>query len=135
MIESQGPTLPKSSHPWGILGWARWLPEIANGGIVLLTALFSVVSLISYSDAAIRQSLVDTYEPSAWNFIGVCILAFLGVLAAVIARVAAKHSVRRRLASIQVAIMVASVAVAAFGHWRLMQRTTELTGQTFGGFP
>jgi hypothetical protein len=102
---------------------------------VALTVLFSVASLVSYSDEEIRQSLVDTYEPSAWNFIGVAILAVLGVVAAFVARTASAHVMRRRIATIQIAVMVAAVAVAAFGHYRLMQRTTELTGQTFGGFP
>jgi len=120
---------------WGFLGWAKWLPEIGNAAIVASAVLLALTSLVSYSDDEIRQSLVDTYEPSAWNFIGVCILAVLGVIAALVAKSAAVHSFRRRMAIMQIALMLTAVVVAASGHYRLMQRTTRLTGQAFGGFP
>ena len=131
-------TDPMETRPraeWGILGWARWLPEIGNAAVVALVLISSATSVVSYSNEEIRQSLVDTYEPSASNFIAVCVLAVVGVVAALVARGVASQATRRRVASIQIAVMMVAVAVAAFGHHRLMQRTTHLTGQTFGGFP
>jgi H+/Cl- antiporter ClcA len=120
---------------WGLLGWAKWLPEVTNAAVVALVLVCSAASVVPYSDDEIRQSLVDTYEPSAWNFMGACFFAVVGGAAGLVARVAAARPTRRRLATIQVAVMVVAVAVAGFGHHRLMQRTTRLTGQTFGGFP
>ena len=134
MIDTE-PTLRNPNRGWGVLCWAKWLPEVGNAAIVALTILFAVASLGSHSDEEIRQSLVDTYEPSAWNFIAATILAGLGVIAALVARTGSVLAARRRIATIQIAVMVAAVAIAAFGHHRLMQRTTRLTGQTFGGFP
>jgi cytochrome bd-type quinol oxidase subunit 2 len=121
---------------WGILGWAKWLPEVANAGLVALVVLGALAMLVQpYSDEEIQQSLVDTYEPSAWNFIAVCIVALLGVGCALLARVASQTPTRRRVALLQVGVMLASIVLAGYGHHRLMQRTTQLTGQTFGGFP
>jgi len=88
-----------------------------------------------YSDEDIRQSLVDTYDASALNFIAICIVALLGVGCGLLARVASKTPIRRRVALLQVGVMLAAIVSAAYGHHRLMQRTTQLTGQTFGGFP
>jgi hypothetical protein len=126
----------KHRNLWGILGWAEWLPEVANGGLVALALLGALAMLLQpYSDEAIRQSLVDTYEPSAWNLIGICVLALLSIGCALVARITSQKPARRRLALLQVGVMLASIGLAAYGHHRLMQRTTQLTGQTFGGFP
>jgi hypothetical protein len=123
-------------NPWGILGWAKWLPEVANAGLVALAVLGALAMLLQpFSDDEIQQSLVDTYEPSAWNFIAICIVALAGVGCAVLARVASHTRSRRRVALLQVGVMLASMVLAAYGHHRLMRRTTQLTGQTFGGFP
>jgi len=120
---------------WGYLGWAKWFPEVCNFTVVGLTLLGALGALASYPDQAIRESLVDTYEPSALNFIAVCVFAVIGAILGCIARSSARSRGRRRVASIQIALMVASVLVAAYGHHQLMRRTTELTGQSFGGFP
>jgi H+/Cl- antiporter ClcA len=123
------------SGSWGTLSWARWLPEVGNAAIVAMALLSACASLWSYSDEEIRQSLVDTYEPSAWNFLAACIFAVIGVACALLARAVSRKAVRRRIAVFQIVLMVASIGLAAYGHQRLMRRTTELTGRTFGGFP
>jgi hypothetical protein len=123
------------SRGWGIWGWARWVPEIANAFIIAMAAFGAYLNLTSYSDEEIRQSLVDTYEPSAWTLIQVCTLSVVGIACALLTRAASRRPTRRRVAVIQLVLMVAAVAVAAYGHHRLMRRTTALTGQTFGGFP
>jgi len=120
---------------WGHLAWAKWLPEVFNVTIVAIALLGALASLVSYPDQAIRESLVDTYEPSAWNFIAVCLFAVIGAILGFFTRSISRSRGRRRLASTQIALMVASVLVAAYGHHQLMRRTTELTGQSFGGFP
>jgi cytochrome bd-type quinol oxidase subunit 2 len=141
MIDNAPAERPTDARPvqtgraWGTLGWAGWLPEVANGALVAIIALGALASLVSYSDAAIRQSLVDTYEPSAWNFIFVSILAVVAIGCAFLTRAASERPIRRKLAAFQVALMLLAIGVTAFGHYRLMRRTTGLTGQTFGGFP
>ena len=121
---------------WGPLGWAKWLPELANVTVVGLALLCAIESVVApFSDDEIRQSIVDTYEVSAWNFMAVCLLATIGIGCAVVARFAAVSESRKRLALIQCAAMLVLVGVAAYGHYRVMQRTTELTGQSFEGFP
>jgi hypothetical protein len=102
---------------------------------VAIVALGAVASLVSYSDAAIRRSLVDTYEPSAWNLAATTVLAAIAIACALVTRVASRRAVRRTVAGLQIGLLLASIAVAAFGHYRLMQRATELTGRTFEGFP
>ena len=116
--------------------WARWLLEAGNAVIVSVALLCALVSVTeSYSDEQVRQSLVDTYEGSAWNFVAVCLFALLGIGCAVLARVASHSRTRRHVDLLQIALMIVSIGVAAYEHHRLMQRTTALTGQTFGGFP
>jgi len=100
-----------------------------------MVAFGAYLNLVSYSDEEIRQSLVDTYEPSAWTLIEVCTLSVVGIACALLTRAASSRRTRRRIAAIQLVLMVAAVGVAAYGHHRLMRRTTKLTGQTFGGFP
>lgn len=131
-------TATSDTHPprrWGILGWASWLPEIINVGVVGIAAFGAVANLISFSDDAIRQGLIDTYEPSAWTFLVVCVFAVVGIALALFMRAASRRPTRQRIAVLQLVLMVAAVVVAGYGHLRLMRRTTELTGQTFGGFP
>ena len=100
-----------------------------------MALLLACASLWSFSDEKIRRSLVDTYESSAWTFLAVCILAVIGVACALVARAVSRNAVRRRMAALQIVLMVASVGLAAYGHHGLMRRTMELTGQSFGGFP
>ena len=126
---------PGSDRSWGRFGWARWLPEVVNAGIVALVLACTVSSLVPLTDAELRGSALDIYEGSAWNLIGLCVFATVGAVAAVGVYWASESARRKRLAAVQIAIIVVCVAASAFGHLRVMRRITQLTGQTFGGFP
>jgi bacteriorhodopsin len=109
---------------------------LANASIVGLV-VFAVLErfLRPYSDADIQASLVDTYEASAWGFLVVCVVGLVGIAAAALVRFVGHSPVRRRIAVLQVVLLLACIALAGWQHHSLMKRTTELTGQTFEGFP
>lgn len=115
--------------------WARWLLELANGVIVALVLVYAIGNLAPFSDDEIRSSLVDTYDASALAFLALCMLAALAAGASLLAYWLSGSLRRKRLAVIQLALVVACLGASGFAHLRLMQRTTRLTGQTFGGFP
>jgi hypothetical protein len=48
---------------------------------------------------------------------------------------AAGRRPQKTVAAVQFAAFATSMAVVAIDHYWLMRRATELTGQTFGGFP
>lgn len=113
-----------------------WLPEAVNATLVALVVISAVTGFTApISDARIQASLVDTYEASAWGFFAVCLLATAGIAAAILTRLGAQSPVRRRIAVVQIVLLLACVALVGWHHQQLMQRTTDLTGQTFGGFP
>jgi hypothetical protein len=112
------------------------LPEVLNAcvlGVPLLLCLQA--TLMPYSDDAIRASLVDTYEPSAWGIWAGGAFTAVGVLLAVMTYRIARRPWRRRAAIAQALLLIVCLALQTSAHYRLMLRTTALTGQTFAGFP
>lgn len=126
----------ENRHPAGRLHWAAWLPEVINALVVAVPVFFTSAAVVTlYSDASIREGVVDTYKSSAWNVMGVTVFALLGIVFALITRFAADSSRRRRLALYQMVLLVTCMIVVGYQHHRLMKRITAMTGQTFGGFP
>lgn len=121
---------------WGRARWAVWLPEVLNASIVALVVTSAATSFSAPTSAAeIQGSLLDTYEVSAWGFLAVCVLAVAGIAAAALTSLGAQSPVRRRIAVVQIVLLLACVGLVGWQHHQLMKRTTDLTGQTFGGFP
>jgi hypothetical protein len=136
--EPTTPTASGESHlqRWGRAHWAAWVPEAVNAAIVALVVVAALKRVIwPYSDADIQASLVDTYEPSAWGVLIVCVVGLVGIGGAALVRSVAQSRARRRIAVLQIIFLLVCIALAGWQHHTLMKRTTELTGQTFEGFP
>jgi hypothetical protein len=87
-----------------------------------------------FTDQEIRDSFVDTWEPSAWATLAA--LAVLGGVT-VISLSILPFARRRGTRTIAIATLVMSVAAGLLvyrNHVALTDRTTALTGQTFGRF-
>ena len=121
-------------HGWG-QAW-RLLPEVVNACVLIVPLLLCAqATLVPCSDDAIRASLVDTYEPSAWGvWIGGAFAA-AGIVFAIVTYRIARRPWRRRAAFAQALLLTACVSLQASAHYHLMLRTTALTGQNFAGFP
>lgn len=87
-----------------------------------------------FTDQEIRDSLVDTWEPSAW--VTQLVLMALGTVALVSLLVLLFARQRASPSITIVTLMIALMAVwlAYRNHVVLTERTTALTGQTFGKF-
>ena len=126
----------KRESRWGAFRWAAWLPESMNAVVVLAAMVPAFAGLIRpYSDEAIRRSLVDTYNVSAFSLMGVSTMGVVGIVCSVAVAYVTSSRRRRQLAMLQVLVLLVCVGVAAWAHHRLMERTTVLTGQTFEGCP
>ena len=87
-----------------------------------------------YSDQEIRDAMVDTWEPYAWfTLFSICVLGIVVVFAAVVATLARRRDIRLT-AAVAIALAVSGAFMAYRNHAALTERTTELTGQTFGRF-
>ena len=127
---------PAPPQPWGAAGCSAWLPEVANASLVAFALVWTYSSRASrFTDSQIQGSLVDTYEVSSWGFTLLCALAVGGIAAAFLTRVVAQSVARKRLAVLQIAVLLGCILVAGWQHHVLMGRTTALTGQRFEGFP
>ena len=87
-----------------------------------------------FTDQEIRESFVDTWEPSA--LVTLSVLAALG-LVTLISLLVLLFTRQRGTRAMTVATLLLSVAAALLvyrNHIALSDRTTALTGQTFGRF-
>lgn len=86
-----------------------------------------------FTDAEIRASFVDTWEAHAVGSVAILILV---VLATCISAALAWGATRlaKRLAGTALALGFADAALLVASHVFLTERTTALTGHTFGGF-
>ena len=114
------------------------LREIA---LVCLVVILAIVCILAgyesffppYTDAQIQENFVDTWEPHA---LGTAALLLLVLVAAVVSPALAWGCSRfsKKLAAVSVALCATSTVLLVASHVSLTERTTALTGQTFGGF-
>lgn len=85
-----------------------------------------------YTDEQIRQSVVDTWEPSALvTYLLLCVLAFFALLALAIS-IFSKGVAERLLATTAILVTLGAAALELRSHVVLTERTTALTGEEFG---
>ena len=85
------------------------------------------------SDREIQASFVDTWEAHAFSTaVILSALSAMGVVSALLAWGGSRGA--KRLAIAAVAFSISSAALFLAAHIELTERTTRLTGQTFGGF-
>jgi protein-S-isoprenylcysteine O-methyltransferase Ste14 len=101
--------------------------SIVAVGVVLFT-----LTTPEYTDDEIRQSFVDTWEPSAIVTLALlCVLAFF-VLLALVVGLFSKRSAERLLAAAALLLTLGAATLAYWTHANLTDRTAALTGQEFG---
>ena len=87
-----------------------------------------------YSDEEIRDAMVDTWEPYAWfTLFSIGVLGIVVFIAGVVAILVHRRDIRLTAAA-AIALAVGGALMAYRNHAALTERTTELTGQTFGRF-
>jgi hypothetical protein len=100
--------------------------------IALGVALFTLLTAPEYTDEEIRQSFVDTWEPSALvTYLVLCVLAFFALLALVVG-IFGKGPAERLLATAAILLTLGAAALEYRSHEILTERTTAITGQEFG---
>jgi len=103
-------------------------------GLLLVIGGFGVYTVLNppYTDQEILNSgVVDAWEPEAIvTFALLFVLAVIGVFC--IALTYRSNRLTRRLAALAVFLCVFSGALFLSSHAALTERTTRLTGQTFG---
>ena len=107
--------------------------------LVALLVLLSLQAAVGvfhppYSDAELQGSLVDTWEVHAWWTILVVGLTSVVALLASPLAVWGREPQTRRFARLIISLCVAACILAITSHALLTNRTTRLTGQTFGRF-
>ena len=104
--------------------------------LLLFAAGFFAVNELTnspYSDAQIRESLVDTWQANAiFTMFAFALLLFSIVSAAVLGFRHTRTAKRLSITAISAPIAIASILVVS--HAKLTERTTGLTGQEFGRF-
>jgi hypothetical protein len=101
-------------RPWGFARWAAWTPELLNALVVGIPIAILVELGWPRSDAELQRSMLDIYEGSQWAVFVAAIFVALGVGCAVITRLGSVSSSRRRLAALQIVVLLlAFVAVVA----------------------
>ena len=114
------------------------LREVALVYLVVILAIVCILAVYEiffppYTDAQIQASFVDTWEVHA---LGTAAILLLVLMAAVVAPALAWGCSRlgKKLAVVSVALAGTSAALLITSHAALTERTTALTGQSFGGF-
>lgn len=113
----------------------KWL-AIASLAVASAVGVLGVSDYfrVPFSDAQIQSSFVDTWQPAALvTSASLVLLGVIAVLCLALAFWTTKASVRL-LAIAAIAVTVASGALSIYNHAELTERTTRLTGHTFGGF-
>ena len=87
-----------------------------------------------YSDQEIRDAMVDTWETYAWSTLFcICVLGVVAIVAGVVAIFVRRRDIRLTAAA-AIALAVGGALMAYRNHAARTDRTTALTGQTFGRF-
>jgi cytochrome bd-type quinol oxidase subunit 1 len=111
-------------------------------------ALYIVVSVVSgvlvyaayalvhppYSDYQIKASIADTWQAEAFFTFVLLIAIALTALLSLVFRWRSGDRRIRRLSALAVLLCTSSSALLIYSHIVLTERTTRLTGQSFGGF-
>lgn len=136
--EHIGPTMrPASMHVRSEDSMSHLRHSLLIASVVFLTAVlcFSAYEFVypPFTDAEIKASLVDTWEAHAVGSVAILILVLLGAcLSATLAWGATRLA--KRFAVSAVALGLADAVLLIASHVSLTERTTALTGHTFGGF-
>src|SRR5262245_52306998 len=95
------------------------------------SSLFTLLTP-DYTDEQIRQSFVDTWEPSAVvTLVVLSVLAFFALLALVVG-IFTKGRAERLLAAAAILLTLGAASLEYWNHSTLTDRTTAITGQQFG---
>jgi len=103
-------------------------------GLLAIVCAFALYGFFfpPFADAEIQESFIDTWQVNAIltaAALGISVVA--GALSALLSWRA--KGLSKTLAVAAAALCVISVGLLFFNHAALTSRTTELTGQTFGG--
>ena len=104
--------------------------------VALVACIWGLHEWVSppFTDAEIRDSFVDTWEPSVqMTLLELVILGGI-LLIALVVLVFARQRPIRVIAIATVALALGGVMLSYRNHIVLTERTTALTGQTFGRF-
>ena len=106
---------------------------VAVLAVMCLYGAYTVVNP-AFSDQEIRASIVDTWQAHAlFTFFALIGITIVGVLAVALA-FSTREQLVRRLAVLAVLLAASSSALVLYSHIALTERTTRLTGQSFGYF-
>ena len=102
--------------------------------ILLLTCIYAIFGLLHppYSDQQIMASIVDTWEAEAMSTVALTVAVVVVAVASLALAYRAQNQSVRRLSRIALVLSVAAVGLLFYTHIELTERTTRLTGQTFG---
>lgn len=108
---------------------------IAISAFLSIVFCFAVLGYVypPFTDAEIRASFVDTWEAHAVGTAAFLFLVLLATCFSVALAWGASGSVKR-LAAVALVLGFADAALLVALHVSMTERTTALTGQTFGSF-
>ncbi len=122
-----------SRRQWGRWAWAGWVPELANAVIVAIPVLLAIAFVVDpYSDEEVRASIVDTYGVSSLDLFVAGAFASLGIAVALVTSVASRTRRRRRLAYLQVLLLLVAMGSLALQHHRLFERMGRVSKSSGG---
>jgi hypothetical protein len=87
-----------------------------------------------YSDYEIKASIVDTWQVEAFFTFVLLLTTALVALLSLVSRWRSADRRIRCLSALAVFLCISSGALLIYSHIVLTERTTRLTGQSFGGF-
>ena len=115
---------------------ARTTVQFIAVSVLAAVCIYAVYELFHppFSDQEIKASVVDTWEVGALSTVALIIgIAIVGMTSLAL-RIGTVDQSVRRLSVIAVILSIASIAILFYSHIALTERTTQLTGQTFGRF-
>ena len=102
--------------------------------ILLLACVYAMFVLLHppYSDQQIMASIVDTWEAEALGPVALTVAVVVVAAASLAFARRAQNPSVHRLSRIALVLSVAAVGLLLYSHIALTERTTRLTGQSFG---
>jgi hypothetical protein len=104
--------------------------------VALLACVWGLHEWVSppFTDAEIRDSFVDTWEPSAWMTLLELVVLGCVFLISLLVLVFTRQRSMRVLTIATATLAIGGALLSYRNHVALTERTTALTGQTFGKF-
>lgn len=118
------------------MGATRVLALAPLTAVALLGVVWAVHGLFfpPFTDQQIRESFVDTGEPSAWvTFLALAVLGAISLIS-LLAMPFTRQRATRIMTLVTLLLAISAGLIAYRNHVVLTERTTALTGQTFGRF-